>query len=269
MSSIHAKFGKSALCLATVAFVLGPLGCAHANTTGAGNGDAQATRQTGSQGTNQSGTASEQSSNQATEAKDLVKFSHHGHAAILSIQEARVAIFNGHPQAAIQLMDKAKTSIDAAEREAPDFALPKNAANARNSAGTRTNSQGAVLVPVDARMSLGEDYTATPEKQSHINKANEHLRNGETKQAMDELKLAGVDVNYTLVLMPIASSKQDLQKAITLAGQGKYYESNLALKSIEDGLLIDTESLIEAPKNGSKNKMSPKSGASTAAPNTK
>jgi hypothetical protein len=43
---------------------------------------------------------------------------------------------------------------------------------------------------------------------------------------MDELKLAGVDISYTRVLMPIAASQRHLDAAIKPAGEGKYYESN-------------------------------------------
>ena len=266
MSIIRTKLAKTALSATTLAFTFGYLGCAHAKTTD-NNGT-----QTSNQATGQA-SGSDSSMNQATnrgsaetpgsntpedaQTRDMMKFSHNGHEAIDAIQLARVAIFDGHPKTAVQLMDKAQTSIDAALREAPDFKMPANTTGTHTASGSKVNSNqmnglGATMVPVDARMSLGEDYVATPEKQSHLDKANQHLKNGETKQAVDELRLAGVDVNFTLVLMPIDTSRQDLQQAIRLANSGKYYESNLELKKIEDSLILTRESLINAPKSTSK-----------------
>jgi hypothetical protein len=265
MSIIAKNLGKTTLSVATLAFTFGCMGCAHAKTTD--STVTQPASQSSSQGANSNQNTSNQVSTmpdeggtpsaEDTQTRDMMKFSHNGHDAIIDIGAARLGLFDGHPKAAIQLMDKAQTAVDAAQREASDFKLPTNPNGAHTAGGKKMTSsqmnQGATMVPVDGRMSLGEDYVATPEKQSHIDKANQHFKNGETKQGMDELKLAGVDVNYTLVLMPIDSSKEELQQAISLANQGKYYEANLQLKKIEDNLVIAQESLVNAPQNGSKN----------------
>ena len=261
MTIVRKNLAKTALGTTALALTFGCLGCAHANTTG--TDAAQPANQSSTQTAN-----SNQSANQAsaassdeggtpsaedTQTREMMKFSHNGHDAIDDIGAARIGMFDGHPKAAIQLMDKAQTAIDAAQREAPDFKMPQNTKGTHTAGGPKTNTQmnqGATMVPVDGRMSLGENYVATPEKQSHIDKANQHLKNGETKQAIDELKLAGVDVNFTLVLMPIDSSRQELQQALAFAKQGKYYEANLQLKKIEDSLILTQESLISAPKNG-------------------
>ena len=66
----------------------------------------------------------------------------------------------------------------------------------------------------------------------------------------DELKLAEVDVSSSRLLMPIDSTSQGLEQARRLLGEKKYYEANLALKSTEDKLRVDTVSLDEAPKSG-------------------
>ncbi len=266
MSILRKKLATTTLSVATLAFTFGCIGCAHAKTTD--ETAAQPASQSSTQGMNSNQSATNQASStmpdeggtpsaEDTQTRDMMKFSHNGHDAIDDIGAARLGLFDGHPKAAIQLMNKAQTAIDAAQREASDFKLPANTTGTHTANGKKINNsemnQGATMVPVDGRMSLGEDYVATPEKQSHIDKANQHLKNGETKQAMDELKLAGVDVNFTLVLMPIDSAKQELQQALSLANQGKYYEANLQLKKIEDSLIITQESLINTPKDGSKN----------------
>ncbi len=224
MLSIRTGARKMALYAAAVAFGLGSMVSAQEPAKQA---DASQSSPAGSAGN--------------TQAREMMKFSANGHAAIDAIIAARVAMFEGHPKASIDLMVKAEQAMAAAEREAPDFKM--------ETAHTRAGSadQGAAYVPVDARMSMAEDYVRTPEKQAHIDNANKSMKSGDTQGAIRELKLAGIDVNYTLVLMPIASSENHLQMALTLADAGKYYESTVALKAIEDGLIADTESMVALP----------------------
>ena len=224
MLSIRTGARKMALYAAAVALGLGSMVSAQEPTKQA---DANQTSTAGSTGN--------------TQTQEMMKFSANGHAAIVAIVAARVAMFEGHPKASIDLMVKAEQAMAAAEREAPDFKM--ETAHAR--AGSA--DQGATYVPVDARMSMAEDYVRTPEKQGHIDNANKNMKSGDTQGAIRELKLAGIDVNYTLVLMPIASSENHLQMALTLADAGKYYESTVALKAIEDGLIADTESMVALP----------------------
>ena len=227
MSSIGTSAGKMALYATVVALGLGSMVSAQAAPKQANAGASQAST-SGSTGN--------------TQAQEMMKFSANGHAALDAIVAARVAMFEGHPKASIDLMVKAEQAMAAAEREAPDFKMETS----HTRVGSAAN-QGATYVPVDARMSMAEDYVRTPEKQGHIDNANKNMKSGDTQGAIRELKLAGIDVNYTLVLMPIASSENHLQMALTLADAGKYYESTVALKAIEDGLIADTESMLALP----------------------
>lgn len=271
MAIIKKHLANTALSATTLAFTFGYLGCAHAKTTQTSDAAQTSNQTSGSNqmsnaGSGNNGTNEAYGSNtpEDQQTREMMKFSRNGHTAIDDIQLARIAIFEGHPKTSIQLMDHAQTAIAAAQKEAPDFKLPQNTKNTHTAGGSKVNgnamNQGATMVPVDGHMTLGEDYVATPEKQSHLDKANQHLKNGETKQAIDELKLAGVDVNFTLVLMPIETSKHELQQAVTDANAGKYYEANLDLKKIEDSLVITEESLVGAPQNGSNHGSSHSSG---------
>ncbi|HET9032284.1 MAG TPA: YfdX family protein, partial [Dokdonella sp.] len=98
------------------------------------------------------------------------------------------------------------------------------------------------------QLMLADDFVMTPEKRAHIDKANAQLKSGDHDKAIDELKLAAIDVNYTRVWMPMEQSEKHLDKAIKLAKSGKYYEANLALKAIQDNLTVDSVSLDELPK---------------------
>lgn len=56
-----------------------------------------------------------------------------------------------------------------------------------------------------------------------------------------------IDVKYRRFWVPIIPSKAHLATAIKLADDSKYYESNLALKAIEDSVKVDTVSLRGLP----------------------
>ena len=175
-------------------------------------------------------------------------FSQAGNAAIQSIRGARLAIFNGNLTTAKQLLDKAKASVENAAKEAPTFDTTTTMSVQGRVVGSEDQKMRAGLVPVDGQVVVADDFVLTPEKQAHIDKANEHLKKGETKQALAELRLADIDVNYSRVWMPIAGSQNHLDEAIKLVNDGKYYEANLALKAIEDSLTTDSVTLAEVPK---------------------
>ena len=178
-------------------------------------------------------------------AQAMMHFSESGHTAVEDIEDARVAIFNGDPAVAKQLMAKAKTALDDAKKEAPTFSSQTVISVAGKAVGSKHDSVTADLVPVDGDVVLAEDYVPSPEKKAHIDKANQYLQKGARKEAMKELRLGEIDVNYNRVWMPIASSAKHLDQAIQLADNGKYYEANLALKAIEDGLTMDTQTMTE------------------------
>lgn len=46
-------------------------------------------------------------------------------------------------------------------------------------------------------------------------------------------------------MMPLAATQTHLQTATDLIAKKQYYEANLALKAAEDGLKIDTISLVD------------------------
>jgi hypothetical protein len=51
---------------------------------------------------------------------------------------------------------------------------------------------------VDGSLTLGEDYIETPEKSAGVAKANEMLKKGEHKKAMETLKLGPVHTKSTI-----------------------------------------------------------------------
>ena len=181
------------------------------------------------------------------DAQALMKFSTDGQSTVRDVSAARVAIFDGDPKVADDLIAKAKASLAKAETDAPNYG-PKSTETVNGKmAGAEPEKDKAQMIPIDGQVALAEDFVPTPEKQAHIAKANEHFKKGETKEAIDELKLGQIDVSYNRVWMPLASAKTHLDSASKLMDDHKYYEANLSLKAISDSLQNDSVDLVGTP----------------------
>ena len=201
-------------------------------------------------------------------AQDLMKVSKDGFLAMRAVRAARLAIFNGEPKVAVEIMGKAKEALDAASKDESVLmsdvkaTAGKKAAHGTTTAGdkaahgttTSAATKATIWIPIDGQIAMADTYVATPEKGEHVAKANEHLKNGRAKEAVEELRLGEIDVTYTRVLMPLTTTKKCLAEAMQLATEHKYYEANLALKAAEDGVVLDSVSLADTPnyKSGPK-----------------
>jgi hypothetical protein len=184
----------------------------------------------------------------SAEAKDLMRFSSDGHNAAREIMAARVAIFNGDPKLAMEMIAQAKASVSKAELEAPTFTLKTTESVQGKAPDSKSQTEKAEMVPVDGQVVLADDFVATPEKQAHVSKANEHFKNGRKKEALEELRLGEIEVHYDRVFMPLASTYKHIEQATKLMDDHKYYEANLALKAIGDSFTVDSVILIDSPK---------------------
>jgi hypothetical protein len=163
----------------------------------------------------------------------ILQLSEEGLKALRAVYAARLAIFEGETKEAEKLLSHAKAELGEAAKTAEKIAFKSKKAYT----GT--------LIPIDARLTLADDFVFTPEKAAKIAKVNEHLKKGETKQALEMLRDAGIYLNLTAVLLPLEPTTSAVDKAIKLLGEDKYYEANLALKAAEDGVIIDSQSFIE------------------------
>ena len=179
--------------------------------------------------------------------QDLMKVSDDGYSAIRAIHLARVAIFNGDTKIAKEMLDKAKKDLDAATKDAQTFAADNKAADHGKKADDKSASDKMDLIPIDGEIAIADTFVPSPEKKKHIDKANEHLKAGHSKQAIEELQLGEIDVVFTRVMLPLESTKKRVADAEKLAGDHKYYEANLALKAAEEGIVIDAVDLIGTP----------------------
>ena len=186
--------------------------------------------------------AKDQTTNEQTE-KDFVKVSEDALMSMRDLHGARLAIFNGQPERARTFVDASVTRIGAAVQDAEKFALDTKAPKADDS-----------YVPFDASLTVLNDFEPTAEKEKHIAKANEHLHKGEQKDAIEALKLAEIDVAVTASMIPVKFAKEHIDQAAKLVGERKYYEANLALKAVDDEVVVQTFAIDAVPKVKAKEK---------------
>ncbi|MGA3000074.1 YfdX family protein [Bradyrhizobium sp.] len=215
---------------------------------------------------------------QAT-ARELGKLSADGLKAFRDVRLARLAIFDGQADQAKKYVDEARAAITKAKTD--DTAFMKAEASLKPPAGVsqRGTAQGGAdkamqsttptaWIPVDGGLTLGEDFVATPTKAASVAKANEQLKKGDHKQAMETLKLSEIDVAFVMEVAPLDKTLSGIENAAQLIDSGKYYEGNQALRDVEDGVRFDVADVNAGPEKASNsgNKASPTVGAATQSP---
>ncbi|RVU15182.1 YfdX family protein [Methylobacterium oryzihabitans] len=202
--------------------------------------------------------------------RDVGKLSKDGAQAFRDMQLTRVAIFNADPAQAKSLIGQAqaalakartddavftrdeaglRTPADLAATKAAGASADKASADKARPAGKEAASKGPVAwMPVDAQLTLGEDFLATPAKASAVTEANKSLAKGDQTGAIETLKLAHIDVNFVMAVLPLDKTAADVNQAASLIDQGKYYEANATLKSAEDGMRFDVVDAVGLPR---------------------
>jgi hypothetical protein len=197
--------------------------------------------------------------------KDVGKLSKDGAQGFRDLQMTRLAIFEADPAQAKDMIGKARAAFAKAKTDDAVFNkaetdLKSPADMAAHTAAHTATPQAAkpeanppskapvAWVPVDAQLTLGDDFVATPEKASAVTEANKNLAHGDQTGALEKLKLAHVDVNFTMAVLPLDKTLADVDQAATLIGQGKYYEANAVLKTAQDGMRFDVINAVAIPQ---------------------
>jgi len=180
--------------------------------------------------------AKESAADKAVE-KDFVKVSEDALMTMRNVRSARFAIFNGLPDRAQTHVDAAVARVAATVEDAEQYALD-----------TKEPITDDRYVPFDASLTVMNTFVPSAEETKHIAKANEHLHKGEKKEALEVLKLGEIDVAVTARLIPVKLAKKHIEEAAKLVGEGKYYEANLALKAVEDAVVVETFAIDAVPE---------------------
>ena len=173
--------------------------------------------------------------------RELINISSDTALAMRYVRNARMNIFNGMPHKARVFAIGAATRINAALADnnvtALDIREPANDLR-----------KGEEYVPFIANLAIVEDFTRSEAKTVHVEKANSYLRKGEPGKALHELHLGNIDVVMTSEMVPLKLVRSRITSAANLIGKGKYIEANLALKAVEDSVVIETFGIGEIPK---------------------
>lgn len=178
----------------------------------------------------------------------MMKVSHEGFAAMRAVRAARIAIFNGLPTQANELLAKATTSLNIAAKDDATYVVNADAIVGDKMVKDDTVSMENDWIPIDGQIALADAFIPTTENAAYIKKANEHFKMGQSKEALEELRLGAIEVTFSRVLMPLNGTLNKVTEATRLISEHKYYEANLSLKAAEDNLVVDSVSLVEVPR---------------------
>lgn len=206
---------------------------------------------------------------QATVNKDFGKLSTEGIQAFQDITLTRAAIFGGHiDQAKTDLknasaaLDKAKTEDSVFMKAESDLKPPSNmktanesAAPANQSSSTASNDQAKsadqmkkiAWLPVDGFTLIDEDYNVSPAKSAAVADANKSVAKGDQKGAAEKLKLADLNYEVTLAVLPLQQTIDDVNQATTLLNNGKYYEASQLLRKAQTAERFDAVDITGGP----------------------
>ncbi|EQA8868587.1 YfdX family protein [Citrobacter braakii] len=160
---------------------------------------------------------------------------HHGFDAIRDVQLARLSLFRGNPREAINLTEKASVNLSKDNTEWSQFVKKDK----------KTPFAEDHYIIIDESVMFNDDFIVTPEKRKAIDKANSQLKTGTRKEALETLKLAGIDISITQYLMPLNQTRKAVAQSLKLLKEDKYYEANLVLKGVADSIITDTVSKDE------------------------
>ena len=192
--------------------------------------------------------------------RDLTKLSKQGYQAFRDLRLARLAVFDGKTDQAGKLVSQAQDALQKAAKDetsfkkaASDIHMPQAMANQQaangnaQKTGAGASTQPVEWLPIDAQVNLTKGYAVTPDNSKAVKQANAALQSGDKQGAVDTLKSAGIDVEYTMALAPLKATRDDVQQAAKDIDAKKYYEANLDLKQAEDGVVFDVVDIAGAP----------------------
>ena len=165
------------------------------------------------------------------------RMSESGYLAMRAINGARIAIFNDKPELAKQLVAAAADYLDVVSKDDAKYMVSEGLAKS----GPVSND----LVPIDGSLFVADTFVTTPEKEQKLADANEKLKSGDSKAAIETLKLAAIDVSMQRILMPVSATIEDVKAAQNLLDNDQFYEANLALKAAVDRLVVDTIDIFQ------------------------
>lgn len=171
---------------------------------------------------------------------EMLKTASEALSAVTGAHAARMALFENDIDAAKNQLAQARSQFLDAENDAKALAV----------ADTENPSADAHYLPFDMSMALTESFQPTDENRQAVQSASELMQTGKADNAAEVLRAAAIEVNVSAALIPVEQTAGHFDRAQKLVDEGKYFEANLALKSIEDSVIVRSFSLDAIPVQG-------------------
>ena len=216
--------------------------------------------------------ASGESATKGADTDAAAAISEHGMAAMNDIQLARLAINDGYTDKAAELLSDAETLLKKVNDENEPVTVTAEVKVGDKPAQKQTVTKKPDLIPILSEVGFIEAVAAAPakdvndgtaqagsepstgqeapgasdgphhkERMAAAEKARKQWHSGDREGAMETLKPVELGMFTRVVTMPLKETGEHLKQAINLLEKGKYHEANLALKGIEDGLVVATD----------------------------
>jgi hypothetical protein len=207
--------------------------------------------------------------------KDFSKLSADGSRAFQDLTLTRLAIYDGRIDDAKKYVGEAETALGKARTDETVFTkaeadLKAPTANRKVSgAAPMQNIEGEKIpgvpngmlaemldpkkpiawLPIDGVITINEDFTASPAKTAAVAEANKSLKSGDRKGAIEKLKLADINVDVTLAVIPLEQTITNTHVAANLLNDGKYYEASQVLRQVQGHLRFDVTDISGKPSS--------------------
>lgn len=166
----------------------------------------------------------------STVNQDFAHLSIDGQKAFADIAAAQQALGSNQPDQATTLIKDAQTRLAKAANDHRLFVKAEHDLPVAPGQPQPTRSAGpnpTTWIPVDGQYIVTE--TLTPEKQQALTTANQHLHQGNPKQAAQDLQVSGIDVDFILGVAPLQQATADVYRASVFLQGNDAKDANEAL----------------------------------------
>jgi len=171
--------------------------------------------------------------------RDLDQASNDTMLTMRDLHEARVAIFNGDMDAARTHVDAAQTRINAAVDEAQTYATDVKKAD-----------QDDWYIPYDTSLAVMDTFLPDNAKADrNKTKTAMHAKRPEQMNQQEQFKLNEEDISVSAGLVPVKFAQEHINRASDLISKGDYFQANLALKAVDDAVVIQTYAVDDDTTN--------------------
>jgi hypothetical protein len=174
--------------------------------------------------------------------REYGRMSQDGARAFNDIVLARRAIFDGRTDAAVKFVADAEVSIhkvkadDSLMLKAENLVARAPSDDAKAAPVPATKGAAIAWVPIDSDIAIGETFVATPESSAALVGARKSLEQGDGARSLATIRLAGIDVDYTVSVAPLMLSTIDIDRAKGMLAANDYYGASQALRHAENGV---------------------------------